>query len=48
MENFFDLFLVGGKVFGALIVLYGAYLAFECRFRNSAAQTREPKSVRMK
>jgi hypothetical protein len=46
MENFFDLFLLGGRVFGALIVLYGAYIAFECNFRNSAAQTLEPKRVK--
>jgi hypothetical protein len=48
MENYFELFLVGARVFGALIVLYGAYLAFEFHLRNSAAQNREPKSVRIK
>jgi len=48
MENFVDLFLVWGRAFGALIVLYGAYLAFDRHFRTSVAQTREPKSVRMK
>jgi hypothetical protein len=37
MEFFFDLLSVGGRVFGALIVLYGAYLAIDFHFHTSAA-----------
>jgi hypothetical protein len=48
MENFFDSFWVWGRVFSALIVLYGAYLAFDSHSRKSAALARELKSVRIK